>query len=97
MTKLINNKSELTEAFERAIENNDEFIAVLVSDGDRVPEIIINQKYNFKTKLEYYNSAYDLSLEHRHAENIKIIDVCSGDSLAEIEHILLDKEINVYH
>ncbi len=90
----ITEKDQLNEIFEQAFINDDEYIAVLVQFDNRdKPEIIINHKSNFHYKLNYYNSVYDFVLDHKHANNVRITDACSGNSLSEIEYVLTEKEI----
>ena len=93
MKHTINDKSELNGVFEQAFQNNSEYIAVLVSIGERDPEVIINGKHSMQTKLEYYNSVYDLSLDHKHANGIKIVGAVFGDSFDEIEYKITESEV----
>jgi MinD superfamily P-loop ATPase len=54
---------------------NDANWMIIVIDGVGVaPEIIINRKENFNTKLDYYSKAYNEDLTLKANPNIKIID-----------------------
>lgn len=77
------------EEFNRAISLGVNYIAIVISmEGFKEPEVIINKRDNFISKLEYYKSTYNEELNHKHAKGIKIIDYCFGNSYTEIEEVL---------
>lgn len=50
------------------------YMIVSVSINGAVPEIIINEKENFESKIEYYKNAYNEDLTLKANPNIKIVD-----------------------
>lgn len=64
--------------------------------GFEKPEIIINERENFKSKLNYYKMAYDDNLNLKACSGIKIIDIAFGDTFADIEKRLMNSEIDIY-
>lgn len=50
------------------------WMVIKVQAYDNEPEIIINPKENFESKLHYYSQAYNEDLTLKNNENIKIID-----------------------
>lgn len=69
--------SRLTmENFEQSFEyaNDSEYLGVAVIIGDaKIPEIILNSKENFASKLEYYKNTYDEKLCMKKAPHIRIV------------------------
>lgn len=67
------------------------YVGVLIEmEGFSKSEVIINPTINFDSKLSYYKSAYDESLNHKFAKGIKIIGFTYGDTFAEIENDLMN-------
>jgi hypothetical protein len=48
-------------------------------------EVIINDKANFKYKLEYYQTTYNNDLSHKHVQGLKIIGFTYGNSFDDID------------
>ena len=68
------NLSGLIACFEQAKMESWYWIAVyVVTDEQETPEIIINHKDNFDTKLEYYQRAYNNDLELKSYHKIRIV------------------------
>ena len=63
-------------------------VAIQVKDNPK-PEVIIFGNENFENKLEYYDKTYDENLEHKHAENIKIVGYSTSNDFETIEKKLL--------
>ena len=83
------NKQRLIEYFEFAKTHNYEYVAVQIKMKDcKKPEIIINSKENFDFKLNYYLNAYNDKLELNHCTDIKIMNICIGNTLNDIEKML---------
>jgi len=81
---------------DRALKHDATFIGVKIKmQGFEKPEIIINQVENFKTKLEYYNKAYNRNLTLKAFNGIKIIGFTFAYSYEEIEKILGPKSIPI--
>lgn len=55
-------------------------------EGFEKPEVIINPKENFRTKLDYYKKAYNNDLVLKTFNGIRIIDYCYADSYEEIQN-----------
>ena len=80
------NIKNLEVCFYTAIEKSMKYVAVKIQmQGFEKPEIIINQKENFDTKLAYYKKAYNKDLTLKAFNGIKIIGFTYGDSYNEIE------------
>ncbi|MDU0154016.1 hypothetical protein [Bacillus cabrialesii] len=85
-------KTELVQAFKKAIEMDTSFIGIRVRmEGFPDDELIINPMPNFSMKLEYYQKVYDDDLQHRFSPGIRIVDVAYGNSLAFIEEAIKHK------
>lgn len=56
------------------VEEDAEWFIVKVKVYDSEPEIIINPKANFDSKLHYFSKAYNEDLTLKGNSNIKIID-----------------------
>lgn len=84
MEHLINN-------FDQAKLQEARFVGLLIRmDGFEKDEIIINEKENFDTKLEYYKNTYDESLNHKFAKGIRISGFTFGDTFDDIQADLVD-------
>lgn len=78
-------------AFDTAATIGDRFIGLKIKmAGFEKDEIIINERENFNTKLEYYQRVYDEDLNHKFSQGIKIVGVTSGDSFDDIQADLID-------
>jgi hypothetical protein len=76
----------LKKCYHEASHQDKKFVGVLIEmPGFEKTEIIINPTENFDKKFDYYQSAYDENLNHKHAAGIKIIGFTYGDSFAELE------------
>ena len=83
--------TKLEECFKSATESNYDYIAVKIQmQGFEKPEIIINQRENFDTKLAYYKKAYTEDLTLKTFNGIKIVGFTFGDDWNEIECYLVD-------
>lgn len=73
--------------FQNAVELGFKYVAVRVRmEGFNSDEVIINQLDNAVAKLEYYKSAYNYDLTHKHAgSKIQIVGFTFGDTFEEIE------------
>jgi hypothetical protein len=81
----------LNSAFDTATTIGDRFIGLKIQmDGFEKDEIIINERENFKSKLEYYQRVYDENLNHKFSKGISIVDVASGNSFDDIQADLVD-------
>lgn len=79
-------KFELVNVFISAIEDNYNYIAVYVQvKNSTMPEIIINGRSNFKSKLEYYINAYDDDLRLKTCNDIKILKVKKINNFSELD------------
>jgi hypothetical protein len=58
-------------------------------EGFEKPEVIINPKQNFDTKLTYYIKAYNNDLTLKSFNGIKIVDFAIGDDFDDIQWMLL--------
>jgi hypothetical protein len=84
------NINNLKLCFKEAIKMDANYIGVLIQmQGFETPEIIINETPNFKSKLEYYEKAYNEDLTLKTFSGIKIIGVALGDTFAQVEEGLL--------
>ena len=84
MENLINN-------FEGAKKSDAKYVGVVVMmQGFEKPEIIINTKENFDTKLAYYQKAYNEDLTLKTFNGIKIVGFTYRDSFNEIEKDLIE-------
>ena len=84
------NIKNLEENFEAAKRLKVKYVGVLIEmPGFEKPEVIINENKNFDSKLDYYRSAYDEDLNHKHAPGIKITGFTYGNFFAGIEEDLV--------
>ena len=84
MENLVNN-------FEQAKNRNAKYIGIVIMMlGAEKPEIIINSKENFDTKLAYYQNAYNNDLTLKAVEGIRIVGFTYRDSFGEIEKDLIE-------
>lgn len=65
----------------------------VVMKGFEKPEIIINERENFESKLRYYKTAYDENLYLKACSGIQIVDIAFGDTFADIEKRLMHNEV----
>ena len=83
--------NDLEKCFETATECNYNYIGVKIeTQGSEAPEIIINPRENFKTKLDYYKKAYNNDLILKTFNGIKIIGFTCEDDFRDIEYELAD-------
>lgn len=89
-------KSEMKNMFESAKKEKAAYVAVLIqTEGESKPEIIINSGENIESKLKYYMEAYDDDLKfisEKKEKDIRMIGVAQGNSLEEIEYLLIPHE-----
>lgn len=79
------NKNNLIELFDFAIKSNMKYVAVEIDNSDYgKPEIIINERENFKDKFDYYLKAYDDNLILKSCAKIKIKNVFFSKNLRDI-------------
>jgi len=82
--------ANLERCFYEAEREGEAFVGVLIKmEGFPEPEVIINKRANFETKLAYYKKAYDGNLVLRSFSGIKIIGFTHGDTFSDIELDLL--------
>lgn len=82
-------KELLINNFTLAHEEHMNYVAVLIEmDGFEKPEIIINERENFDSKLEYYLKTYDDDLNHKFAKGIRIIGYTRGKDFDDIQYNL---------
>lgn len=88
--------NDLEDCFKFAKELNEKFVGIKIQmQGFEKPELIINQKENFDTKLEYYKKAYNEDLTLKAFNGIKIIGFTYGNEFQDIEKDLIKKEKEV--
>jgi hypothetical protein len=81
--------TELENCIEKAYNNGARYIGVKIQmEGFEQPEIIINQRDNFKSKLAYYKKAYNEDLTLKTFNGIKIIGFDYADSYEKLEYSL---------
>ncbi|MEX3422042.1 MULTISPECIES: hypothetical protein [Bacillus] len=79
----------LEECFNEALADEVDFVAVQIEmDGFPSDEVIINDKHNIASKLEYYKKTYNDDLEHRYAPGIRIVGYTCGLTFAGIQRQL---------
>lgn len=76
---------KLNLCFKKAVELNHKYMGVIIKAGGIESEMIINSMINYPQKQAYYNLVYDNTLDHKHAEGIRITGVVSGSSFDELE------------
>lgn len=82
--------SHLENCFAGAKEKGAEYVGLKIEvEGAEKPEIIINPKENFDSKLAYIKATYTDELVHTVSEIIQIVGFTFGNSFAEIEADLL--------
>lgn len=94
------NKEKLKEVFSYGIKENKKYIGVLIfMEGFEKPEIIVNERENFESKLNYYIETYDDELIHKFSRGIKIIGAGTGSDFKRLEKSILgikdNKDIEV--
>jgi hypothetical protein len=76
----------LEKCFQEAINQERKYVAVKIEmQGFEKPEIIINRRENFQTKLAYYKKAYNENLTLKTFNGIKIVGFTYGDYFDDIE------------
>lgn len=76
-------------SFETTTAKAANYFAAAVIIGDTVvPELIINKKVNFDSKLAYYKGAYGDDLHLKTAPHIRIVGWAFGSDLEEIQDTL---------
>lgn len=84
-------KYNLDYCFSNAITSGAKYIGLMVQlPHATAPEVIINPRSNFTSKLKYYHENYNENLEHNHDSKVKIIGITYGDDFEEIEADFLD-------
>lgn len=79
----------LGKCFNEALDEEANYVAVQIEmDGFPSDEVIINDKYNIESKLEYYKKTYNEDLEHRYDPGIRIVGYAYGYSLSGIQREL---------
>lgn len=79
----------LGKCFNEALDEEANYVAVQIEmDGFPSDEVIINDKHNIESKLEYYKKTYNEDLEHRYAPGIRIVGYAYGYSLSGIQREL---------
>lgn len=82
---------DLETVFAQAIQYKANYIGVRIQmQGYDEPEVIINPRENFETKLEYYKKAYNDDLTLKTFNGIKIIGCEYGWNFQEISDFLYD-------
>lgn len=85
--------TNLKDTFNQAIGLDVNYIGVRIqAQGLDEPEVIINPRENFESKLEYYQKAYNEDLTLKTFNGVKIIGFEYGDSYNEISDWLIDRE-----
>lgn len=81
-------KEKLTEIFNTAIINKNEYIAVAVETrGSNDIEIIINPNSNFEKKLNYYTKSYNDDMVLNTYDGIKVVSVMAFDYDTAVENL----------
>ena len=84
------NKEELIACFEEAKKVNATYIGVTVETrGSKGPEVIINRRENFDSKLEYYKNAYNDDMVLKTYDGIRITRILYADTFQQLENSLL--------
>ncbi|MES5957565.1 hypothetical protein QCI42_30170 [Bacillus fungorum] len=79
----------LEQCFNEAASEEANYVAVQIEmDGFPSDEVIINDKHNIVSKLEYYKKTYNEDLEHRYAPGIRIVGYAYGYSFAGVQREL---------
>ncbi|WP_144519807.1 hypothetical protein [Bacillus thuringiensis] len=79
----------LEKCFNEAVTEEANYVAVQIEmDGFPSDEVIINDKHNIVSKLEYYKKTYNEDLEHRYAPGIRIVGYAYGYSFSGVQREL---------
>ncbi|WP_163247839.1 hypothetical protein [Bacillus tropicus] len=79
----------LEQCFNEAASEEANYVAVQIEmDGFPSDEVIINDKHNIASKLEYYKKTYNEDLEHRYAPGIRIVAYAYGYSFSGVQREL---------
>lgn len=82
--------NHLINCFNGAKENGAKYVAVKIQmQGFEEPEVIINKRENFDTKLEYYKKAYNEDLTLKTFNGIKIVGFTFANCFEGIEKDLV--------
>ena len=91
-------KEEFLKVLDEAIACDKSFVVVKIELPDHSePEFIINTRLNFEMKKDYYEKMYDLDMEHKHAQGLRILSVKSSNHISGIiEDIIESGRKKVY-
>lgn len=67
------------------------FMIVKVVNGDNDPEIIINTRSNFESKLDYYQKAYTEELVLKNNPDIRITEYYFVEDLDDLTFLISDE------
>ncbi len=82
---------DLEDCFILAKEYKCKYVGVLIEmEGFETPELIINKRPNFDSKLAYYKKAYNEDLTLKTFNGIKIIDCLCGNNLNMMQTLFND-------
>lgn len=83
--------SYLKNCFTSAIEKGYKYVGLLIKmPNTSTPEIIIVQRENFDSKLEYIKDTYNNDLKHRSNDEIAIIGFTYDNTFDGIEEQLIE-------
>ena len=83
----------LENCFNRALENNANYLGIKVQLEERFcSQIIINERNNFDSELDFFKKTYNENLTHKHGEKIKIVGFTYGNTFEDIEKDLCKGE-----
>ena len=84
----------LENCFNRALENNANYLGIKVQLEERFcSQIIINERNNFDSELDFFKKTYNENLTHKHGEKIKIVGFTYGNTFEEIERDLCKVQV----
>lgn len=66
------------------------YLVLQISINGTAPEMIVNNHYNFKSKLDYIQQAYNNDLTLKANENIRIVDFDFVSDLEELHDYFND-------
>lgn len=67
-----------------------EYLVVIIEGNAPAPEIIVNPKKNFKSKLEYYEKAYNEDLTLKNNTDIRITGFYFVDNNRALQDLLVE-------
>ena len=86
MRRIMRNKKDLKEVFERAKKNGlDVFLELEIPEG-KTTEVVIVRYRNLDLKWNYYNKYFDEKLRHKKCKGLQIL-------IAKDEHFKLEEEV----